>query len=376
MHTPPTTRTIAATILPTAGIGTTGGRRTIDYHAVTIADCTVGAQTVLQNAYSQGTLYEATKQLRKLQELQAATGISDPVEAILMFAGYELSRGTGITTIKGYVGALKIALKLMGHNLDDLRLSLMEKGLARLKSRDGEEARAQPATLANMERIATELGPTHPVEAGIMLIAWCTASRIGDVERLKPESISFTGMQEDCHVMEVKWLERKDLGTSGTVQVVLAKPDWKTIMDKMVQVATTRRSGRPSPTDPCLLGEFGDVSTVMKERLRPLTKHSFRRGAAQAIARLTGDPLSIQAMTGHKTIECLRRYIPDLYRAINLRAAVALVNDAPQAAAPIDPQQIEIGTSSQRPTREWTATQNHHSRHLLTPSRRTTPRTR
>jgi len=105
----------------------------------------------------------------------------------------------------------------------------------------------------------------------------------------------------------------------------------------MINAATSRRIGRPSPTDPSLLGEFGNVGAVMKDKLRPLTKHSFRRGAAQAIARLTGDPLAIQAMTGHKTIECLRRYIPDVYRAINLRASHALTTDSalPQKPIPV-----------------------------------------
>jgi len=39
-------------------------------------------------------------------------------------------------------------------------------------------------------------------------------------------------------------------------------------------------------------------------------------------------------MTGHRTIECLRRYIPNLFRDINLRASAARVESSRQTNLP------------------------------------------
>ena len=129
---------------------------------------------------------------------------------------------------------------------------------------------------------------------------------------------------------------------------ILCQPTWTAVIKQMLRIASVRPPGRPTAqADDMTLERFGNVGALLKAHFRPLTKHSFRRGAAQAIARLLGDPTAIMAMTGHRNIQALQRYIPDLYRTLNIRASAALVNANPAPAPPVN--LARVGTPPPEP---------------------------
>ena len=292
----------------------------------------IGADTILSASYADSTIHEVAKQMRKLQDLIAEYGVDrdDWVEGTLLFAGACLARRVRPTTIRSYVGQVEIGMRIAGR-LDDLRdprMQLLRKGLARLKAKDGEEARAIPATVDDVNNLVRQHGATSPLDTAVAVIAFATASRIADVERIRADCIEVFPhpRRKNLRRLRITWLERKDgARTSGTEHNVAVPAHWAEVIQKAhALLSGAGARGRPRSELP-LLGEMADVSRIL---VKPLTKHSFRRGAAQLIAQMCGDIETVKAMTLHRSTDALLHYVPDLFAHVQMRVTEQMIAEA------------------------------------------------
>ena len=179
---------------------------------------------------------------------------------------------------------------------------------------------ANQAIAAKYEQVVQALRQLTESEAVGMMLAWITASRIGEMAHLLRENFRREGSPDE-HLWVVEFPYHKgDPFKLGTVNTVYLGA-WAARIEKHLG------SLRPGQKVTTLTTER--AAAVLEYVDPALSAHSIKRGALVALLR-AGVPLSvIQAYAKHKDIETLYIYLP--------RAEVALhmgMHDASRALCP------------------------------------------
>ncbi|KAJ9440399.1 hypothetical protein DIPPA_24081 [Diplonema papillatum] len=226
-------------------------------------------------------------------------------DQVLSWIGWMQADGLKASSILTEMGNVTAALKLQGVTLEDPRLRMVLKGLAKMKVEQPRD-QARPISKRLMWDVVQR---APPKAAAVFAIAWLTCSRIGDVRRTPASDVTLKG-----ELMELSWRQRKDWRNIGVVTTVRTGP-WREFVERHLRLL--------APTD--TLG--GDWTTARFASLLPKTYsgHSIRRGAAQfALKHASAE--SVRTLTLHATLTGLIRYAPLAHRRQQIRASRALAD--------------------------------------------------
>ncbi|KAJ9451465.1 putative methionine synthase reductase [Diplonema papillatum] len=207
-------------------------------------------------------------------------------DQVLSWIGWMQADGLKASSILTEMGNVTAALKLQGVTLEDPRLRMVLKGLAKMKVEQPRD-QARPISKRLMWDVVQR---APPKAAAVFAIAWLTCSRIGDVRRTPASDVTLKG-----ELMELSWRQRKDWRNIGVVTTVRTGP-WREFVERHLRLL--------APTD--TLG--GDWTTARFASLLPKTYsgHSIRRGAAQfALKHASAE--SVRTLTLHATLTGLIR---------------------------------------------------------------------
>ncbi|KAJ9440472.1 hypothetical protein DIPPA_26304 [Diplonema papillatum] len=251
--------------------------------------------------------YSAAKWTRFV--VQARLQSHPPADQLLAFIGWCHAEGLKPTSILTEVANIRATLRMEGVVLNDYRITMAQRGLAKLKA--GVPRQAAPISKDVLYRTVDRLVKSDPQAAVIFAVAWLTASRVGDVRRQRVGAVKCSS----DGVLEIEWTERKGWRNDGIVTQV-----WSGKLRHMITTYLSRKL--PDET----LG--GDRTTAQYAALLPkgLTAHSIRRGAAQH-ALTAADPEAVRTLTLHATLNGLIRYAPRCHVRTQLGASRALTEN-------------------------------------------------
>eukprot|EP00757_Euglenozoa_sp_SAG-D1_P025575 gene25575-11302_t len=287
-------------------LGRKGGRKLTEYRITPrqIGEIQSATADIIDHSYAATSQYELSKTARKFDAFKQAyptKGITDEIELGMLFIGHHHLRGNKPTTLRNYANHLDILWKYTGRedHRSDGRWKLLGKGLEKMEAEDDSISRAIPATLAQVKDITLNNKRRRPVATTIVIICWTTASRFGDTIRLTPEDLAF-GKEDGKTTLRVTWRMRKDWKSNHLIQEVYINEAWKEPIEWTIKRKRTKKK------ETMTLGEMDDkAADIIK---KPLSKHSFRRGAAQLAAHTTGSIQAVQSLTLHKNLSSLLKY--------------------------------------------------------------------
>lgn len=237
---------------------------------------------------------------------RTASGALEEVPSFLHSSAHEMVKNLVQTAIQ------------LGMHVDtvvtrDYKASLKRKGALR------PTYQAPPATI---EDIVNGLNHLSEEEKVGLMIAWLTASRIGEMQHLVGES--FARGPNGLLIITFPY-HKGDPYRLGTTIPVVVPPAWERAIWTRVRGLATSEKFTPLTTA---------RAEAILQKVRPeLGAHSVKRGALVMLLR-AGVPLTlIQQIAKHKDLETLFRYLPrdEVALAMNLQQA-SMALGAPLAA--------------------------------------------
>ena len=206
-----------------------------------------------------------------------------------------------------YATDLSMCVNKTSHTkVDEMTMSEYVAALKRMGTKP--EAQAPPASLA---QVILALGYLSESEAVGLMLAWLTASRIGELEHLLKEHLRpYLESSADPPPWVIEFPYHKGdpfrLGTVNTIFLGAWGP-------RITRHLESLRPGQKVTTLTTVL-----AATVMSQVDSALSAHSVKRGALVALLR-AGIPLAvIQAFAKHKDLETLYIYLPRAEVALHL----------------------------------------------------------
>lgn len=231
---------------------------------------------------------------------------------IIWFVEWKIERGDckQMSTAKQYTKVLVPNLRLLGHPVNQEAIQEYRSALDRQGARVPAN-QAEPATREDIDRALTKCTESEAIG---LILAWLTASRIGEIPYLIRESLENPTL--DQWIVEFPY-HKGDPFRLGTAQVIRAgkyhtrlRQYWDRLRPNQAMSSLTT-----------------DRAAALLASINPkLSAHSVKRGALVTLLR-AGVPMPIlQHLAKHKDIETLFIYLP------RREVALALGYDAATAA--------------------------------------------